>query len=93
MTKAELIETIGRVADFTKKDSAEIVECFFGLLKSTLAEGKDIKISGFGNFELHEKAARRGRNPHTGEFIEIEARKILSFKPGQGLKKRINHGG
>ena len=92
MTKADLIENVYLKTGFSKKESAEIVETVFDLIKSTLEEGEKIKIAGFGNFVVKEKATRRGRNPQTGEEIEISARKILTFKPSQVLKNAINNG-
>ncbi|MFO7767210.1 MAG: integration host factor subunit alpha [Pelovirga sp.] len=90
MTKADLIENVYLTTGFSKKESAEIVEMVFDLMKSTLEDGEKIKIAGFGNFVVKEKAARRGRNPQTGGEIEISARKILTFKPSQVLKAAIN---
>ena len=90
MTKADLIEKITLMTAFTKKESAEIVERVFDVVKATLEAGENIKIAGFGNFEVKEKAARNGRNPQTGEIIEITPRKVLTFKPSQVLKKSIN---
>jgi integration host factor subunit alpha len=90
MTKADLVEKICLMTYFTKKESSEIVEEVFDIIKSTLASGENIKIAGFGNFEVKEKAARRGRNPQTGEAIEITPRRVLTFKPSQILKKSIN---
>ena len=90
MTKADLIENVYLTTGFSKKESAEIVEMVFDLMKSTLEAGEKIKIAGFGNFVVKEKAARRGRNPQTGGEIEISARKILTFKPSQVLKAAIN---
>jgi len=92
MTKADLIESIYLKTGFSKKESAEIVETVFDLMKSTLEGGEKIKIAGFGNFVVKEKATRRGRNPQTGEEIEISSRKILTFKPSQVLKTAINGG-
>ena len=92
MTKADLIENIYLKTGFSKKESAEIVETVFDLIKDTLEEGEKIKIAGFGNFVVKEKATRRGRNPQTGEEIEITARRILTFKPSQVLKNAINNG-
>ena len=66
------------------------MERVFDVVKSTLGAGEDIKIAGFGNFEVKEKAARRGRNPQTGEIIEISPRRVLTFKPSQVLKKSLN---
>ncbi|WP_027714199.1 integration host factor subunit alpha [Desulfuromonas sp. TF] len=90
MTKADLIENVYLKTGFSKKESAEIVETVFDLIKSTLEEGEKIKIAGFGNFVVKEKATRRGRNPQTGEEIEITSRRILTFKPSQVLKAAIN---
>ena len=93
MTKADLIERVYLKTGFSKKESAEIVETVFDLIKDTLEEGEKIKIAGFGNFVVKEKATRRGRNPQTGEEIEISARRILTFKPSQVLKNAINTNG
>lgn len=90
MTKADLIESVYLTTGFSKKESAAIVEMVFDLMKSTLEQGEKIKIAGFGNFVVKEKASRRGRNPQTGSEIEISARKILTFKPSQVLKSAIN---
>ncbi len=90
MTKADLVEEISLKTEFTKKESYEIVECVFDLVKSTLADGEKLKIAGFGYFEIKEKATRRGRNPQTGQTIDISARRILTFKPSPVLKKSIN---
>ncbi|MBJ6724065.1 integration host factor subunit alpha [Geomesophilobacter sediminis] len=90
MTKADIVERIYEKVGFSKKESAELVETVFDLIKSTLEEGDKIKIAGFGNFVVKEKADRRGRNPQTGEEITIVARKILTFKPSQVLKAAIN---
>lgn len=90
MTKADLIENIYLKTGFSKKESAEIVETVFDLMKLTLENGEKIKIAGFGNFVVKEKATRRGRNPQTGEEIEISSRRILTFKPSQVLKSSIN---
>ena len=90
MTKADLIESVYLTTGFSKKESAAIVEMVFDLMKTTLENGEKIKIAGFGNFVVNEKAARRGRNPQTGEEIVISARKILTFKPSQVLKSQLN---
>jgi len=91
MTKADIVERIYEKVGFSKKESAELVETVFDLIKNTLEEGDKIKIAGFGNFVVKEKADRRGRNPQTGEEITISARKILTFKPSQVLKAAINN--
>ncbi|HEY7745074.1 MAG TPA: integration host factor subunit alpha [Desulfuromonadales bacterium] len=92
MTKADLIENVYLKTGFSKKESAEIVETVFELIKTTLEQGEKIKIAGFGNFVVKEKSTRRGRNPQTGDEIEITSRRILTFKPSQVLKSSINGG-
>jgi integration host factor subunit alpha len=90
MTKADMVEKIYEKIGFSKKESAELVETVFDIIKTTLEQGEKIKIAGFGNFVIKEKADRRGRNPQTGDEITISARKILTFKPSQVLKSAIN---
>ncbi|OGT99528.1 MAG: integration host factor subunit alpha [Geobacteraceae bacterium GWB2_52_12] len=90
MTKADLIETVSGTCGFSKKESAGLVECIFSLVKECLMSGEDLKISGFGKFEVKHKKSRQGRNPQTGETLEITARKILGFKPSQLLKTAVN---
>ena len=90
MTKADIFEKVSANLGYTKKESAELVEAVFALMKSTLETGEKLKIAGFGNFEVKQKADRRGRNPQTGETITIEARRILTFKPSGVLKAAIN---
>jgi integration host factor subunit alpha len=90
MTKADIVEKVCIATYLTKKEAAVVVESVFDLVKSTLEAGENIKIAGFGNFEVKEKAARRGRNPQTGEVIEITPRRVLTFKPSQVLKKSLN---
>lgn len=90
MTKADIFEKVSENLGYTKKESAELVEAVFALIKSTLESGEKLKIAGFGNFVVKQKADRRGRNPQTGETITIEARRILTFKPSGVLKAAIN---
>lgn len=90
MTKADIVEKIHEKIGFSKKESSEMVETVFSILKSTLESGEKIKIAGFGNFVVKQKADRRGRNPQTGDAITITARRILTFKPSQVLKSAIN---
>lgn len=90
MTKADLVETIYEKIGFSRKESAEIVDLVFDLMKETLESGEKIKISGFGNFLVRQKRPRKGRNPQTGEEIEISARRVLTFKPSQVLRKALN---
>ncbi len=90
MTKADLIESIYEKIGFSKKESADIVEMIFDTIKETLERGQKIKISGFGNFVVRAKRPRMGRNPQTGEEIEISARRVLTFRPSQVLKAALN---
>jgi integration host factor subunit alpha len=90
MTKADLVEKVYLKTGFSKKESSDIVEMVFDLMKTTLEKGEKIKLAGFGNFVVKQKATRRGRNPQTGEEIEISSRNILTFKPSQVLKAAIN---
>lgn len=91
MTKAELAEKIHTTTGFTKRESADMLETVFSIMKNTLEVGEKLKISGFGNFEVKQKANRRGRNPQTGEAITIEARRVLTFKPSTLLRDAINN--
>ncbi len=90
MTKAEIVEQIYEKIGFSKKESSDIVELVFDTMKDTLSKGEKIKISGFGNFVVRQKRPRVGRNPQTGESIEISARKVLTFRPSQVLKAALN---
>ena len=90
MTKAEIVETIYEKVGFSRKESAEIVDLVFDLMKETLEKGDKIKISGFGNFLVRVKRPRKGRNPQTGDEIQISARRVLTFKPSQVLRKALN---
>jgi integration host factor subunit alpha len=90
MTKADIVETIYEKVGFSRKESAEIVDLVFDMIKGTLEKGDKIKISGFGNFVVREKRPRKGRNPQTGDEIQISARRVLTFKPSQVLRKALN---
>jgi integration host factor subunit alpha len=90
MTKVDIVEEIYEKVGFSKKEVAEIVEYIFDIIKDTLVKEEKIKISGFGNFVARKKRSRRGRNPQTGDDIEITARRILTFKPSQVLKAALN---
>ncbi len=90
MTKADIVEAIYEKIGFSRKESAEIVDLVFDLMKETLESGDKIKISGFGNFVVREKRSRKGRNPQTGQELEISARRVLTFKPSQVLRKALN---
>ena len=90
MTKADIVEHIYERVGFSKKESAELVERVFDIIKDTLSRGEKVKISGFGNFVVREKNARKGRNPQTGEEIRLDARRVLTFKPSLVLKTVLN---
>ena len=92
MTKADIVETIYERVGFSKKESAELVETVFDVIKDVLVGGEKVKFSGFGNFIVREKNARKGRNPQTGEEIQLEARRVLTFKPSLVLKNALNEG-
>lgn len=86
ITKSDIVDSVNAKIGFSKKDSTEIVERVFEAIKHALESGESVKIAGFGKFEVRQKRARRGRNPQTGEEIEISARKVLSFRPSQILR-------
>jgi len=90
MTKIDIIQDVYEKLGFSKKDAAKIVESVFEIMKDSLARGEKIKISGFGNFSVKDKKSRRGINPQTGSEIEISARKVLTFKSSQVLRKALN---
>jgi len=90
ITRKELSIMLGEKSLFSASKCAEFVDMVFEVMAKTLERGEKIKISGFGNFVLKEKAARRGRNPQTGEKIEVAARRIVKFKPGAVLRKTLN---
>ncbi len=89
LTKADIAGMLFDELGLNKRESKEIVECFFEEIRVALEEGKPVKLSGFGNFDLRKKRTRPGRNPKTGEEIPIEARRVVTFKPGQKLKVRV----
>lgn len=90
MTKVDIVEAIYEKVGFSKKEVAKIVESIFDIIKEHLQHHDKIKISGFGNFVVRNKRSRRGRNPQTGDDIEITPRRILTFKPSQVLKASLN---
>src|SRR5579863_9278714 len=91
MTKAEIVQALySRVGGFSKKESADMVDLVFEMMKETLGRGEKIKISGFGNFVLRDKRQRPGRNPQTGAPIKISERRVLTFKASQILKQALN---
>jgi integration host factor subunit alpha len=91
VTKADIAQAVhARVGGFSKRESAEFVEQLFGLLKDSLRRREKVKLSGFGNFNVRPKKARVGRNPVTGEEIEISARHVVTFKASPVLKELVN---
>ncbi len=92
MTKAELVEDVARAAELTKKDAERLVEIVFESIIDTLNQGEKIELRGFGSFRVRERGARRGRNPKTGDPVNIPAKRVPYFKPGKELKELINEG-
>jgi integration host factor subunit alpha len=91
MVKIDIVDKICEKVGFSNKEMAKIVETVFDIIKDTLVKEDKIKISGFGNFVVRKKRSRRGRNPQTGNDLEIRARRILTFKSSQVLKGGLNH--
>jgi len=89
VTKNDLINSVA-AHGLSKRQSSTLVESIFSTIFNCFEKGEDVKIVGFGHFRVRRKASRRGRNPQTGDSIEITARKVLTFKPSKGLKQRIN---
>lgn len=89
LTKAEMAETLFEELGLNKREAKELVDLFFEEIRRALSNGRQIKLSGFGNFDLRDKNQRPGRNPKTGEEIPITARRVVTFRPGQKLKARV----
>ena len=89
LTKADFAERLFDELGLNKRESKEMIELFFEKIKGSLETGEQVKISGFGKFELRDKNSRPGRNPKTGEEIPISARRVVTFRPGQKLKARV----
>ncbi|MGH8283562.1 MAG: integration host factor subunit alpha [Gammaproteobacteria bacterium] len=89
LTKAEMAEALFEELGLNKREAKELVDLFFEEVRLALAEGRQVKLSGFGNFDLRSKNQRPGRNPKTGEEIPITARRVVTFRPGQKLKARV----
>ena len=89
MTKTDLIAQVAANTEMSKKSAEQAVSAVFEALGKAMTEGEKITISGFGTFEVRERAARQGRNPHTGEAIEIAVAKVPAFKSGKALKDAI----
>lgn len=89
LTKAEMAEWLFQELGLNKREAKEFVDAFFESVRSALEKGEQVKLSGFGNFDLRDKNERPGRNPKTGEEIPISARRVVTFRPGQKLKSRV----
>tara|TARA_R100001163_G_C4984884_1_gene139652 strand:- start:83 stop:454 length:372 start_codon:yes stop_codon:yes gene_type:complete len=89
LTKAEMAERLFDEMGLNKREAKELVEQFFEEIKLSLESNEQVKLSGFGNFDLRDKRERPGRNPKTGEEIPIQARRVVTFRPGQKLKSRV----
>ena len=89
MNKTELINAVAEASELSKKDATKAVDAVFESILDALKGGDKVQLIGFGNFEVRERAARKGRNPQTGEEIEIAASKVPGFKPGKALKDAV----
>ncbi len=89
LTKADMAENLFEELGLNKREAKELVEIFFEEVRVALEQGHEVKLSGFGNFILRDKNQRPGRNPKTGEEIPISARRVVTFRPGQKLKARV----
>ena len=89
LTKADMAEKLFDELGLNKREAKEMVEIFFEKIRFALEDGEQVKLSGFGNFDLREKKQRPGRNPKTGEEIPISARRVVTFRPGQKLKAKV----
>ncbi|MBA2709902.1 MAG: integration host factor subunit alpha [Tatlockia sp.] len=93
LSKAMIAETLCSELDLSKQDAKEMVEQFYESLRHALENGRNLKLSGFGNFTLRDKPQRPGRNPKTGEEIPVVARRVVTFKPGLKLKTKVEERG
>ena len=89
LTKADMAERLFEDLGLSKREAKEMVEGFYEEIRDSLSNNKQVKLSGFGNFDLRDKKQRPGRNPKTGEEIPISARRVVTFRPGQKLKARV----
>ncbi len=89
LTKADMAEALFQKLGLNKREAKELVELFFEQIRAALESGRQVKLSGFGNFDLRKKNERPGRNPKTGEEIPISARRVVTFRAGRKLKERV----
>jgi integration host factor subunit alpha len=87
LTKFDIVNSLNDEIGLNKREAKELVDSFFDNIKRLLSQGQEIKLSGFGNFQLKNKSSRPGRNPRTGDDVEITARRVVTFKSGQKLKE------
>lgn len=92
LTKAQLAELLFEQIGLNKREAKDMVDAFFDLVSNSLVDGNDVKITGFGNFQIRTKSPRPGRNPRTGEAIPIAARRVVTFHASQKLKEQIQAG-
>ncbi|HET7687089.1 MAG TPA: integration host factor subunit alpha [Candidatus Macondimonas sp.] len=90
LTKAAMAERLFTDLGLNKREAKDLVDLFFETVRQALEQGEQVKLSGFGNFELRNKGERPGRNPKTGEEIPISARRVVTFRPGQNLRARVH---
>lgn len=91
LTKVEIAENLIEKFGLSKVEAKDLLESFFEEIRTALENGEDVKLSGFGNFELRDKVSRPGRNPKTGESVPVSARRVVTFKPGQKLRARVQN--
>ena len=89
LTKSDIVEDLNNEIGLNKREAKELVDSLFDNIKNKLQNGEEVKLSGFGNFQLKDKPPRPGRNPRTGEDVEITARRVVTFKSGQKLKEAV----
>jgi len=89
LTKADIADRLFNEVGLNKREAKEFVDAYFEIIREALESGENVKLSGFGNFQLREKNQRPGRNPKTGEEIPISARRVVTFRPGQKLRARV----
>jgi integration host factor subunit alpha len=89
LTKFDIVNSLNDEIGLNKREAKELVDSFFDNIKKLLSQGQEVKLSGFGNFQLKNKSSRPGRNPRTGDDVEITARRVVTFKSGQKLKESV----
>ena len=89
LTKADIADRLFNEVGLNKREAKEFVDAYFEVIRAALESGENVKLSGFGNFQLRQKNQRPGRNPKTGEEIPISARRVVTFRPGQKLRARV----